>query len=252
MCEMPATTREHVPPKCLFPKESELMELALTGVDFRRNLITVPSCEFHNLGKSGDDEYLWYLLGASPVSNSLGRDLFLLRGKRAWNRRPGLLKSMLSTAIPTIAKDELGEYETGKILLDKERFALMMEKIGKAMYFKHFGKKYYGPVVAHEEYTGVGVSSGGRGGPQFGREFLRTILEYRLKIKEEFKNEAEYGDNKEIFFYSIKVIDEVVKMRLAFYGGTKIILVFGEDGFSWLRSPMAVLILHKGLVSEYI
>jgi hypothetical protein len=46
MCDQPATSKEHVPPRCLFPKGQ------------RDRLITVPSCDTHNREKSQDDEYL--------------------------------------------------------------------------------------------------------------------------------------------------------------------------------------------------
>ena len=47
MCDSIATTREHVPPKCLFPEKKDI------GDDiYRQNLITVPSCDKHNTSKS--------------------------------------------------------------------------------------------------------------------------------------------------------------------------------------------------------
>lgn len=53
MCDQPATSREHVPPACLFPEEKDIR----TSL-FRNNLITVPSCDLHNSKKSTDDEFL--------------------------------------------------------------------------------------------------------------------------------------------------------------------------------------------------
>lgn len=44
-CERPATTRDHIPPKNLFPTPRP------------SNLITVPTCDVCNLGSSDDDEY---------------------------------------------------------------------------------------------------------------------------------------------------------------------------------------------------
>jgi hypothetical protein len=41
-CESIATSREHVPPRNLFPEARET-----ECVDFRINLITVPSCDAH-------------------------------------------------------------------------------------------------------------------------------------------------------------------------------------------------------------
>ena len=58
MCSAESVTTEHIPPKCIFPEKKDLAD----GRDYRRNLITVPSCADHNLHKSGDDEYLLYVL----------------------------------------------------------------------------------------------------------------------------------------------------------------------------------------------
>ena len=70
-CGRDATSREHVPPKCLFPEDKDIKSI-YKGT-FRRSLITVPSCDEHNLAKSHDDEYLMVCLGGrvgnmSPVS----------------------------------------------------------------------------------------------------------------------------------------------------------------------------------------
>ena len=56
MCTSAATSVEHVPPRCLFPEQKDLP----IGVDLRKQLITVPSCDIHNSRKSKDDEYLFY------------------------------------------------------------------------------------------------------------------------------------------------------------------------------------------------
>jgi hypothetical protein len=41
-CGKKATLMEHVPPKCLFPEEKDVMDIL--NKSFRNNLITVPSC----------------------------------------------------------------------------------------------------------------------------------------------------------------------------------------------------------------
>src|SRR6266849_2119003 len=56
MCDKPATSMEHVPPRCFFPPQDDLPKGK--GMDFRKNLITVRSCDDHNMSKSDDDEYL--------------------------------------------------------------------------------------------------------------------------------------------------------------------------------------------------
>ena len=76
MCSEPATSREHVPPSCFFPEKNE----------FRKNLITVPSCDKHNLVKSGDDEYLFAVISSHLESNQIARDQFK-KTIKAINRR---------------------------------------------------------------------------------------------------------------------------------------------------------------------
>src|SRR4030081_910056 len=67
MCAARATSREHVPPRNLFPEAREN-----GGVDYRLNLITVPSCDVHNSAKSDDDEFLMVSLAGIFGSNSMG------------------------------------------------------------------------------------------------------------------------------------------------------------------------------------
>lgn len=62
-----ATSREHVPPKNLFPEARDF-----PGRDFRQQLITVPSCDIHNLAKSQDDEFLMVCLAGLVGNNSIG------------------------------------------------------------------------------------------------------------------------------------------------------------------------------------
>jgi hypothetical protein len=67
MCENPPTSREHVPPKCLFPESKDVK-----GQNFRENLITVPSCDLHNSKKSKDDEFLMVSTAGIIGNNSIG------------------------------------------------------------------------------------------------------------------------------------------------------------------------------------
>src|SRR4051812_40697399 len=66
MCAELATSREHVPPKCISPEQKDV------GRDFRENLITVPSCREHNGRKSRDDEFLLVCLAGIIGNNSIG------------------------------------------------------------------------------------------------------------------------------------------------------------------------------------
>lgn len=68
MCEKESTSVEHAPPRCIFPEQKDLQP----GEDYRVNLITVPSCDEHNMQKSKEDEYLLYILPSTIGSNEVG------------------------------------------------------------------------------------------------------------------------------------------------------------------------------------
>lgn len=45
MCESEGITKEHAPPKCIFPESKDLTDKSM---DLRKNLIKVPTCVEHN------------------------------------------------------------------------------------------------------------------------------------------------------------------------------------------------------------
>jgi len=83
MCNQEATSVEHAPPICVFPAKKDLP----SQKDYRKNLITVPSCATHNAATSNDDEYLLYVLSSSITSSDVGLNQFLTKVKRSAERR---------------------------------------------------------------------------------------------------------------------------------------------------------------------
>jgi len=71
-CGTDASSKEHVPPKCLFPEKKDIAD----GMNYRKNLITVPSCDKHNSNKCKDDEYLQLIIVHGYFNNTVGRDHF--------------------------------------------------------------------------------------------------------------------------------------------------------------------------------
>ena len=90
MCEKDATSEEHAPPKCLFPDEKDLPN----GLNLRKDLIKVPSCESHNSAKSHDDEFLLYILCMNIATNSVALRQFFTKIRRSYKRRPALLHAL--------------------------------------------------------------------------------------------------------------------------------------------------------------
>lgn len=87
MCQDLATSREHVPPRCLFPESKDVA----TGKDYRQKLLTVPSCDQHNSHKSNDDQFLLLILLLHFKNNEVGRNHFAGKLIRTLERRTSLL-----------------------------------------------------------------------------------------------------------------------------------------------------------------
>lgn len=111
MCDAPPTSREHVPPKCLFPEEKDLP----TGVSLRKNLFKVPSCDSHNSQKSHDDEYFLYVLSTSFQINEIGLNHYRTKVRRAAKRNSSILGKIASTAKPVSYIDPKTEKKVASV-----------------------------------------------------------------------------------------------------------------------------------------
>ena len=136
MCAAAETSREHAPPQCLFPAASEI------GEDFRRNLITVPSCDEHNLKKSVDDEFFRaVILMAAVDSNAIARHKFLGKFLRGVRRNRDSYSSFFT--------DE-GTVAPGKkqvLRLERKRFDKCIDHLARALFFHTFGMQWRLPSV---------------------------------------------------------------------------------------------------------
>lgn len=97
MCDKSPTSVEHVPPRCLFPEQKDLPD----GIDLRKQLITVPSCDEHNTKTSKDDEYLLYVLLMNIANNQSAEQHFDTKVIRAIGRNPSVM-ALLSNFIVSI------------------------------------------------------------------------------------------------------------------------------------------------------
>jgi hypothetical protein len=125
-----ATTRDHIPPKCLYP------ESIRPGL----NLITVPSCPECNNELSGDEEHFRNLIVTGGGRNLIVDELFkkVLRGLE---RAKGNYK--LKDMLAAIKKQKLKigggkEKESYIIYPHKDRaFCRVMRKIGRGLFYHH-------------------------------------------------------------------------------------------------------------------
>jgi len=211
MCDQRASTIEHVPPKAIFPEYKDIK------ADFRKNLITVPSCKLHNTLKSQDDEFLMISLGSQIEINSIGREHLKTKITRSVNRPQNTTyKDSLSKA--RSYEIHLPDGKTEMITIgipNLDRTKKCLESIGYGLYYHTFKKKFHGEIKSLHTYLVTGVKE---------YDSSHTTIEQLFNL---YPAEI-LGSNPEIFTYQFVVINEDgdVSAKLTFYEGVKIYLVY--------------------------
>ena len=222
-CTNLATTREHVPPACLFPEVKD----APGSADLRRNLITVPSCEEHNLRKAGDDEYLLFVLAFNLPANPTAELQLSTKVARAIGRRPALARSILREGERVLVIDDRTRevYESGQFNLDGARFDRTLDLIARGLYFHHFGTRWEGPLSVTADFIAFPHEPNAA-------EISAQAAILALGAEKLFLGARAYGGNRDVFYYQVYEINQLLRclMRLCFYGGCKATIFFGEIG----------------------
>ncbi|MBW3532301.1 hypothetical protein [Shewanella sp. NKUCC06_TVS] len=218
MCDEESTSSEHVPPKCLFPEQKDLP----AGVDLRKDLITVPSCDLHNSKKSNDDEYLLYCLVMSIPSNEIGNNHFLTKIMRAIERNPSLIKKYLQNHQNVAVENmETGEWSRSiSCQIDDDRFDKSLEQLSRALYFHHFGVKAEGEIGIYPNFL-LSMNEGFK-------ETNASIAKMDSMSEQLFSKETAHGENPEVFKYCAVDLGEGEEkiLRLYFYEGNRVTVIF--------------------------
>ncbi|RUA35226.1 MAG: hypothetical protein DSY77_02990 [Bacteroidetes bacterium] len=219
MCSKVATSREHVPPLCLFPENKDTK-----GIDFRKNLITVPSCDLHNSKKSTDDEFLMLSLSGLIKSNPIGTFHQLTKGNRALRRKNK----------DFIEKEILRNHRYGKIPSTNGKFRIVsignpnIERLLKCLkhiaygLFRHeFDRKFVGEIRVIVEFIEYNDEN---------RQTLKKFLKRRFEL-EEILNLGVKGANPEVFFYEFHKPDNygLIGLRTVFYGAAEAYFSFIDE-----------------------
>lgn len=208
-CQNPATTKEDIPPRCLFPEVKD----AAVGSDYRHNLIKVPSCVEHNTKKSRDDEYLLYVLSTNLPANAIAQ-IQWKKLKRAIKRRPALWNSMRSN----VEDVEVMDSHTGKICeavqmgLDGTRFQRSLELIALGVYRNHFGERWESSIHVHSDFivfphepNAIDIDAS-----------RVSVFNSAEKL---FASALRYGNNQDVFWYQVYESENRFRclIRLGFY-----------------------------------
>ena len=215
MCNEPRVSDEHIPPLCLFPEPKDLP----TGLDLRKNLITVPSCAKHNLRKSGDDEYLLFVLVANIDANIVGLNQWHTKIRRAMGKRPtkrGNFKNPQPIKYRNV--------NTGAFSIDFERFSRQFDCISRGIYFYHFRESWTHEISVAVPFV---VSWESEQAHQYKQAMIQTAnLASRF-----LEDEPKRGENPKVFYYQYKIRADSPGyiLRMVFYGGLEVITISGND-----------------------
>ncbi len=221
-CSNPATSREHVPPACLFPEAKDTDGTQ----DYRRNLITVPACKEHNLAKSDDDSYFLWVLSTNLPANAAARGQVATKLKRAHDRRPALGRSVLSDAKDVVVADSHSgtKHDAVEVPLDGARFQKVLELIARGLYYHHFGERWAGNVRVHADFIAFPDT------PDPADVDANRLVLFNC-AHQLFAAETQHGENPDVFWYRVHepMVQYRCLMRLAFYGHCTATVFFGED-----------------------
>ena len=223
MCSNPATSKEHVPPRCLFPEQKDLP----AGVDLRKQLITVPSCEVHNSEKSHDDEFLLSVLPINLPNNEMAKDHVCTKVQRAIDRNPSSFRKITEKKlfVEVGGKDIVGKQPTLAVQIDESRLNNILERIGRALYFKHFGEQWAGEVFPYPHFL-LHIT------PSNAAELNERDKEKQKAVELMMQGKETYGENPEVFCYQLAEGSSSVAlvMYLRFYEGSRVTLLFKRLG----------------------
>jgi len=216
MCDRDAISSEHVPPKNLFPEQKDV------GEDYRKHLITVPSCEIHNGAKSKDDEFLMVSLAGIFGNNSIGYSHKFTKVNRAIRRTSNKLldRAFIKRKHYHLKRDNVFlEIIWGTP--DHKRLINCFEHIAYGLHYHHLQKRFKGEIKVilgylHSEDEG-------------NNNFVQFIKD---RVSIDLKDIAQYGANKDIFYYQFSNPDEygIYMVHMRFYGGIDIYASFLPEG----------------------
>lgn len=218
-CGGPATTSEHVPPKCLFPESKDAL-----GVDYRKSLITVPSCEEHNSAKSKDDEFLMASITANLWNNEVAYTQIGTKLRRALVRNGGrLMGSVLSEARQFVIKTADGiRFPVLVGRPDVVRLRRVLEHVARGLYLHTTGKRFVGTCHVFPGFI------------QFPRRSDQSTIKWVLElwVAQERTSWATRGENPEVFYFQVGPVDQfgLIPMVMTFFRGSDVLIAFQPEG----------------------
>ncbi|MGP4713374.1 hypothetical protein [Psychrobacter sp. DM8] len=221
-------TREHVPPRCFFPKNDKF------------SLITVPSCIEHNGGKSDDDEHLLQIISLQILANEKGQNIATGKTVKSILRNRKRTRSLVSNAtLVYVDEKRTGQLKpTFAFKFDESKFNSSISSICKGLYYYEFHKVFNGDIKIYNEFQ-ISLNDDSI---NKNKEFDKN----RILIEKSFSNVKKKGENQEIFYYQImkppKGLDFSFAIRLCFYEGIGILTFLQEKRVLTLNAITTAII----------
>jgi hypothetical protein len=209
-CAEPAVSVDHVPPRGIFPKPKDA-----GGIDYRKNLITVPACSQHNMEASKDDEYFAAAIAATWKNNQIAGLQYSTKILRALLKSPALGTRLFGHRRPIVMRGG----RTYAFQVDRDRITRLVEKIARGLYFHTFKTQFRGIVETHlPDLLWPSLS------PVTGISSLRILADELLRaVRSE-------GENPGVFSFKIGRIQErgLAILTMVFYEGFSILCCLKE------------------------
>lgn len=216
VCGSTATSREHVPPRCLFPEQKDIV-----GIDLKKNLITVPSCDEHNGKKSNDDEFLMVTLSGIVSNNIIGYIHTKTKVKRSLDRKKrDFTNYIIFDTEEAIFKTSNGTvFPVLKGAPDIDRLKKCFEHIAFGLYLEEFNKRFEGELVVFIGFVKYQDDN---------LERIKSIAKKELDAKADILTMK--GANPLVFKYQFCPPDPhgTILMRMVFYEGAEIFVSYRE------------------------
>jgi len=204
-CGEKVTTREHVPPKCLFPETNNCND-----INYRVNLITVPSCDKHNSEKSKDDEYLHFILTSLLGSNQIANYQFSKKIIKLFKRRPYIARTFIQNPENIWVKENGLIVPSISYTVDITRFYSSLEHIARGLIYSTSGTILNDKKI-QIVYTSATFSS-------ISDEKKISLAKFVIKTKDFLNIATEYqGNNQKIFKYKVLSDDSSYIVFFIFY-----------------------------------
>lgn len=237
MCNAPAVSMEHVPPKCIFP---EIRETG--GHDYRKELLRVPSCDVHNSRKSHDDEFLMVSLAGIVGNNSIGYEHYHTKVQRALARTSSKLLDQVFKNKESFEVEKNNEFM--QIIMgnpDYDRLIRCFEHIAHGIHRHHFECNFTGQLMAILGFIYNAVEDA---------ENFKKMVSKKVTI--ELEGKEKYGRNPDVFYYQFTDVDEfgLFVGKFCFYRNVEVFVAFKPDD---AKEPfnLAVALMNSGIQTTF-